>query len=56
MARRLSNEGPALFTLLSRPGMDATSWRADQAMRPAVVNRRCGVATRPGGGPPTAGC
>ena len=29
-----------LFTFLEVPGLDATNWRAEQALRPAVVNRK----------------
>jgi transposase len=29
-----------LFTFLAVPGLDATNWRAEQAIRPAVVNRK----------------
>jgi transposase len=29
-----------LFTFLAEPGVDATNWRAEQAIRPAVVNRK----------------
>lgn len=29
-----------LFTFLEDPGADATNWRAEQALRPAVVNRK----------------
>jgi transposase len=29
-----------LFTFLDEPGLDATNWRAEQAIRPAVVNRK----------------
>lgn len=29
-----------LFTFLARPQIDATNWRAEQAIRPAVVNRK----------------
>jgi transposase len=29
-----------LFTFLRRPETDATNWRAEQALRPAVVNRK----------------
>jgi len=29
-----------LFTFLAFPGIDATNWRAEQALRPAVVNRK----------------
>lgn len=28
------------FVLLERPWVDATNWRAEQAIRPAVVNRK----------------
>ena len=30
----------SLFTFLTQPGIDATNWRAEQAIRPAVVNRK----------------
>ncbi len=36
----LSNEHEHLFTLLQTPGVQATNWRAEQAIRPAVVNRK----------------
>lgn len=36
----LARETDALFTFLQRPGVDATNWRAEQAIRPAVVNRK----------------
>jgi transposase len=29
-----------LFTYLQRPEVDATNWRGEQAIRPAVVNRK----------------
>ena len=28
------------MTFLEVPGLDATNWRAEQAIRPAVVNRK----------------
>lgn len=31
---------PAIFTFLKTPAIEATSWPADQAIRPAVVNRK----------------
>ena len=32
-----------LLSFLGRPGVEATNWRAEQAVRPAVVNRKvCG--------------
>ncbi|MDQ3973783.1 MAG: IS66 family transposase [Actinomycetota bacterium] len=36
----LAVEAQALFTFLRHPGVDATNWRAEQAIRPAVVNRK----------------
>lgn len=39
----LDREWPALFSFLHDPTIDATNWRAEQALRPAVVNRKvCG--------------
>ncbi|CAN5663732.1 IS66 family transposase [soil metagenome] len=40
LVRHLSREADALFTFLTHPGVDATNWRAEQAIRPAVVNRK----------------
>lgn len=39
-ARHLWANRDHLFTFLRRPGVDATNWRAEQAIRPAVVNRK----------------
>jgi transposase len=39
-ARFLWNHRADLFTFLDQPGLDATNWRAEQAIRPAVVNRK----------------
>jgi transposase len=36
----LGRERPALFTFLRRPGVQATNWRAEHAIRPAVVCRK----------------
>jgi transposase len=36
----LTNEREHMFTFLSEPGVQATNWRAEQALRPAVVNRK----------------
>lgn len=36
----LRRERDALFTFLEQPGIPATNWRAEQAIRPAVVNRK----------------
>jgi transposase len=43
-ASHLAVEFPALFTfLLDATAIDATNWRAEQALRPAVVTRKvCG--------------
>ncbi len=40
LVAHLANEAPALFTFLAQPDVDATNWRAEQAIRPAVVNRK----------------
>ncbi len=40
LARHLANERDALLTFLTSIGVDATNWRAEQAIRPAVVNRK----------------
>jgi transposase len=36
----LANEREHLLTFLDHPGVQATNWRAEQAIRPAVVNRK----------------
>ena len=42
-AAHLAIEFPAIFTFLWDPSVDATNWRAEQAIRPAVVTRKvCG--------------
>jgi transposase len=40
LVNHLMVEHDALFTYLTHPGVDATNWRAEQAIRPAVVNRK----------------
>lgn len=43
LAAHLSTEFPAVFAFLWSPDIDATNWRAEQAIRPAVVARKvCG--------------
>ena len=37
-----------LFTFLRRPGLDATNWRAEQAMRFGVILRKVWGGTAPG--------
>ncbi len=42
-AKHLASEFPAVFLFLRDPSIDATNWRAEQAIRPAVVIRKvCG--------------
>ena len=42
-AAHLATEYPAVFLFLWDPSLDATNWRAEQAIRPAVVIRKvCG--------------
>jgi len=50
LVKHLTNERADLFTFLTVDGVDATNWRAEQAMRPAVVNRKTwgGNRTRAG--------
>lgn len=40
LVAHLYKERSALFTFLTHPGVDATNWRGEQAVRPAVVNRK----------------
>ncbi len=40
LAKFLWNHLDSLFTYLRRPVADATNWRGEQAIRPAVVNRK----------------
>jgi transposase len=45
--RHLIVEYDAIFSFLFDPTLDATSWRAEQALRPAVVTRKmCGGGNR----------
>jgi len=39
-AKFLHNHLDSIFTFLQIPGTDATNWRGEQAIRPAVVNRK----------------
>jgi transposase len=39
-AKHLDKHRDQLFAFLRHPGLDATNWRAEQAIRPAVVNRK----------------
>jgi hypothetical protein len=40
LLRHLKAERDNLLTFLTRPDVEATNWRAEQAIRPAVVNRK----------------
>ena len=40
LGRHLITEFPAIFTFLFDPTLDATNWRAEQALRPAVITRK----------------
>jgi transposase len=40
LAAHLQRHANHLFTFLRHKGIDATNWRAEQAIRPAVVNRK----------------
>ncbi|MBI1312740.1 transposase [bacterium] len=40
LAKHLENHLDDLFTFLGDPLVNATNWRAEQAIRPAVVNRK----------------
>lgn len=40
LVKHLRNERDALFTFLALPGVAATNWRAEQGIRPIVVNRK----------------
>lgn len=55
LVAHLNNEIDALFTYLTHPGVDATNWRAEQAVRPAVVNRKVWGGNRTWRGAATQG-
>jgi len=40
LLKHIKREHHALFTFLTHHNVDATNWRAEQAIRPAVVNRK----------------
>ena len=50
LAAHLEKHLESLFTFLKFPGLDATNYRAEQSIRPAVVNRKVwgGNRTWPG--------
>jgi transposase len=55
LVAHLYAERHALFTFLTHPGTDATNWRAEQAVRPAVVNRKVWGGNRTWRGATTQG-
>jgi transposase len=40
LIQHLATEREHLFTFLTEPDVQATNWRAEQALRPAIVNRK----------------
>ncbi|MCA1680571.1 MAG: transposase, partial [Actinobacteria bacterium] len=40
LLQHLRSEREHMFTFLTEPGVQATNWRAEQALRPAIVNRK----------------
>ena len=55
LVKHLNAERDALFTFLDNPGVDATNWRGEQAIRPAVVNRKVWGGNRTWRGAATQG-
>jgi transposase len=54
-AHHLLRERDALFTFLICPGLEATNWRAEQAIRPMVVTRKVWGGNRTSRGAHTQG-
>lgn len=55
LAKHLRHERDALFSFLTTDGVDATNWRGEQAIRPAVVNRKVWGGNRSDRGAETQG-
>lgn len=55
LVKHLLNERDALFRYLADPAIDATNWRGEQAIRPAVVNRKVSGGNRSPRGAATQG-
>jgi transposase len=51
----LAKEAPAMFSFLADDRVDATNWRAEQGIRPAVVNRKVWGGNRTARGGRTQG-
>ena len=47
LLQHLQTEREHIFTFLTEPGVQATNWRAEQALRPAIVNRKSWAGTAP---------
>ncbi|MGH9190610.1 MAG: IS66 family transposase [Acidimicrobiales bacterium] len=55
LVKHLRHERHALLTFLTTDGVDATNWRGEQAVRPAVVNRKVWGGNRTDRGAETQG-
>jgi transposase len=55
LVNHLARESEALFTFLTGDNIDATNWRAEQGIRPAVVNRKVWGGNRTWSGADTQG-
>lgn len=55
LVKHLRHERAALFTFLTTDGVDATNWRGEQGVRPAVVNRKVWGGNRSDAGAETQG-
>ena len=55
LIKHLRHERAALFTFLTTDGVDATNWRGEQGVRPAVVNRKVWGGNRTDRGAQTQG-
>lgn len=55
LIKHLYNERQAIVTFLTHPGVEATNWRGEQAIRPAVVNRKVWGGNRTWRGAATQG-
>ena len=55
LIKHLRHERHALFTFLTTDGVDATNWRGEQGVRPAVVNRKVWGGNRSDAGAETQG-
>lgn len=55
LIKHLRHERAALFSFLTLDGVDATNWRGEQAIRPAVVNRKVWGGNRTDSGAETQG-